>query len=228
MVSWGRSCAAVVALGWAVCGAQAHDIVPQSSLQEAAAPLSVANDPLSADARTALRQILDRADHQGLPFAIVDKRAARLYVFGVHGELIGDSTVLLGLTRGDQAAADIAMRRPASLMPAERTTPAGRYSAEPGHNDKGEDIVWIDYQASLAIHRLRSSPAAERRAERLASANPDDKRISFGCVVVPVAFYDDVVRPTLGRSRAVVYVLPESGTWRDSWASRPVLSSSAR
>jgi hypothetical protein len=33
--------------------------------------------------------------------------------------------------------------------------------------------------------------------------------VSLGCVVVPVTFYADVVQPLLGRSRAVIYVLPE-------------------
>ena len=31
----------------------------------------------------------------------------------------------------------------------------------------------------------------------------------IGCVVVPVAFYEQVVAPVLGHQRAVVYVLPE-------------------
>jgi hypothetical protein len=51
---------------------------------------------------------------------------------------------------------------------------------------------------------------AEHRAERLASATPDDNRITFGCIVVPVAFYESVVEPLLGRQRDVVYVLPET------------------
>ncbi len=209
MVRWRRLCAALAALGLSVFGAQAHEM-----------PWTDAND--------AVGEIVQRADNQGRPFAIVDKRAARLFVFGAKGELIGEKPVLLGLARGDDAASDLASRLPSSLLPAERTTPAGRYSSEPGHNDKGEDIVWIDYNASLAIHRLRPSPPAERRAERLASANPDDKRISFGCVVVPVAFYEEVVRPTLGSTRGMVYVLPEGGAMRDAAAAPRQIVSSAR
>ncbi len=64
--------------------------------------------------------------------------------------------------------------------------------------------------AKLAIHRLRPALPQERRAERLSSATPDDKRISSGCVVVPVSFYDAVISPVLGKSYAVVYVLPET------------------
>ena len=121
------------------------------------------------------------------------------------------SAVLLGMDLGDGSAPDIARRTPASLAPGERTTPAGRFESEPGHNDKGEDIVWIDYDASLAIHRLRPAPPQQRRAERLNSPSADDNRISLGCIVVPVVFYESVVQPSMGRRRGVVYVLPEAG-----------------
>jgi hypothetical protein len=164
----------------------------------------------SADADYAARWITDHSDNHGQPFAIVDKRDARLYVFSPEGELVGVTSVLIGLTPGDDAIGDIALRTPASLRPFERTTPAGRYASQPGHNISGEDIVWIDYDASLAIHRLRPAPAAEHRPERIVSSRTDDKRISYGCVVVPVAFYDRLVAPTLGRQRGIVYVLPET------------------
>jgi len=163
----------------------------------------------SDDVRYAASWVLDGEDNQGKPFIIVDKRNARVYVFDAAGRLAGASAALLGLAPGDGSIPDIARRAPSSLRPAERTTPAGRFESQPGHNDKGEDIVWVDYDASLAIHRLRPAPLAERRPERLASASVDDKRISFGCIIVPVAFYEDIVSATLGRQHGVVYVLPE-------------------
>jgi len=163
----------------------------------------------SPEARLATRWILDHHDNQGKPFAVVDKKAAQLRIHAADGRLIGSSPALLGLTPGDTAIADIAHRAPSSLRPFERTTPAGRFESQPGRNLHGEDIVWLDYAASLAIHRLRPAAPAERRAQRLASASPADNRISLGCVVVPVAFYEQVVAPVLGQARAVVYVLPE-------------------
>jgi hypothetical protein len=181
-----------------------------SLCQAAAAAPDFGAEPASDAARYAASQVLATTDHHGQPFAIVDKRNARIYVFDPAGRLVGASAVLLGLAAGDTAIADIAQRQPASLAPHERSTPAGRFESQPGHNDKGEAIVWIDYAASLAIHRLRPAPWYERRAERLASPEPDDNRISYGCVVVPVAFYDAVVEPSLGQHRGVVYVLPEA------------------
>ena len=158
-----------------------------------------AGERASADARYAAAWVLAGADHRDLPFAVVDKRDARIYVFEASGRLAGASAVLLGVTPGDFSVG--IDRAPASLTLAERTTPAGRFRRQPGRNDKGEDIVWIDYASSLAIHRVRPAPTEERRPARLASPRPDDNRISAGCIVVPVAFYEAVVAPTLG-SRA--------------------------
>ena len=166
----------------------------------------------SADARYAAAWVLAGADNQNLPFAVVDKRDARIYVFEADGRLVGAAAVLLGITPGDFSVG--IDRAPASLSLAERTTPAGRFEARPGRNDKGEDIVWIDYAASLALHRLRPAPVQERRPARLDSPTPDDNRISAGCVIVPVAFYEAVVAPTLGSNRSMIYVLPESHSAR--------------
>ena len=163
----------------------------------------------SDDARYAATRVLAGAD-QGKPFAIVDKNGARIYVFDPAGRLAGAAAVLLGVGQGDASIPDIAGRSIASLTPQERTTPAGRFESAPGRNDKGEEIVWIDYAQALAIHRLRPAAAHERRAARLASATPGDNRISAGCIVVPVGFYESVIAPLLGSRRGVVYVLPET------------------
>jgi len=146
----------------------------------------------------------------GRPFAIVDKRTATLSVYSAEGQLIGRTSALLGLTPGDAEIAGSRGKAPSALTTLERTTPAGRFEAQPGHNLHGERIVWIDYDANLAIHRLRPAPAHERRPQRLVSANPQDHRITLGCVVVDPEFFERVVLSTLGSGRGgLVYILPE-------------------
>lgn len=163
----------------------------------------------SAEVRAVAQWAVGRRDASGKPFAIVDKKQARLFVFDADGRLTGTSPALLGSALGDDSAAGAGRQPVQGIAPHERTTPAGRFESEPGHNISGEAIVWFDYGAALAIHRLRPAPAAERRPQRLASDAPADRRISLGCVVVSEAFYDEVVAPTLGRRRGVVYVLPD-------------------
>lgn len=174
-----------------------------------AAPASAASR-LSDDAQQMVDWVRQVHDNAGLPFALVDKKAAMLYLFGADGQLRAASAALLGAAPGDSGAPDLNQRDLNQLAWHERTTPAGRFEARPGHNLQGEPVVWIDYGAALAIHRLRPGPARERRAERLRSATPADNKISLGCVVVPVAFYTEQVQPLLGAGRSVVYVLPET------------------
>ncbi|MGC3983383.1 MAG: L,D-transpeptidase [Pseudorhodoferax sp.] len=164
----------------------------------------------SDDARQLAGWVQQSNDNAGLPYALVDKKAAMLYLFGADGQLRAASPALLGAAPGDRGAPGLNQRDLSTLAFHERTTPAGRYVAQPGRNLQGEPVVWVDYGAALAIHRLRPGPAAERRAGRLRSATPADNRISLGCVVVPVAFYEQQVAPLLGQGRSVVYILPET------------------
>jgi hypothetical protein len=56
---------------------------------------------------------------------------------------------------------------------------------------------------------VRSVGENERRLERLASPTPADNRISYGCINVPVAFFDTVIDRVVTGDRAIVYVLPD-------------------
>ncbi|HMF29496.1 MAG TPA: hypothetical protein VKE42_12025, partial [Candidatus Cybelea sp.] len=44
---------------------------------------------------------------------------------------------------------------------------------------------------------------------RLASPTPADNRISYGCINVPVRFYNRVVQRAWASGGVVIYVLPE-------------------
>lgn len=168
----------------------------------------------SPEARAVAQWAYDERNAEGRPFAIVDKKLARLYVFGPDGRLVGATAALLGLARGDDSVPGIGLKPVNLIAPAERTTPSGRFESVPGRNDKGEAIVWVDYDTAIAIHRVRPGPSAEQRAQRLVTPSADDKRVSYGCIVVSEGFYEQVVAKTLGRGRGVVYVLPETRDWQ--------------
>ncbi|HEY2561008.1 MAG TPA: L,D-transpeptidase [Caldimonas sp.] len=163
----------------------------------------------SHDARFVADWVADSGDSQGLPFIILDKRDARVFVFAAGGRLIDSSPVLLGATPGDDSVAGIGTRPMTQVRPDEKTTPAGRFVAAAGKNAVNEDVVWVDYGAAVSMHRVRPVDPKERRLERLASPDPAERRISYGCINVPVAFFEAVVWPLLTTTRAVVYVLPE-------------------
>jgi hypothetical protein len=148
-------------------------------------------------------------DHHGLPFLIVDKRAARVFAFDRLGQATGATPALLGLATGDDNVPGIGQRRLATIKPAERTTPAGRFQAVLGH-DFDQDILWIDYDSALSLHRVITGNPKDHRAARLASASPLDNRISYGCINVPAAFYDSMVVPAFTGTVGIVYILPET------------------
>jgi hypothetical protein len=150
------------------------------------------------------------ADPQGRPYIVVDKVHARVWAFEPDGRLRGNAPALLGLARGDDSVPGIGERPIAQIRPEERTTPAGRFEAEMGRNALGEDILWVDYDAAVSMHRVRPLVKAERRLQRLASPTAADNRISYGCINLPAAFYDGVVKPLFAARNGVVYVLPET------------------
>jgi hypothetical protein len=163
----------------------------------------------SPDARFVADWIADSRDNVAADFVIVDKKMATLYVFDGQARLRGASPVLLGAAFGDDTVPGIGDRPLSQVLPEERTTPAGRFVAERGHNAHGVDVVWVDYDAAVSMHRVITTNPGERRLERLASATVDDNRISFGCINVPVAFFESTIEPLFMAHRAVVYVLPD-------------------
>jgi hypothetical protein len=161
------------------------------------------------DVRQVAEWVAASGDNGSAPFVIVDKRRTHVYVFEPAGRLTGDSPVLLGFAPGDHTVPGIGNRPIHLVRPDERTTPAGRFVSRPGRNAQQEEVVWVDYDAAVSMHRVRATDPRERRLERLATPTPADNRISYGCINVPVSFFEQVIWPAIGGRQALVYVLPE-------------------
>ena len=184
-----------------------------SSVALSAMPTSA--QELSSAAAGLISTIQALQDNKGLPYVVVDKLEARVFVFNGRGTLVASTAALLGLARGDHSVPGIGDRPLAKIRPEERTTPAGRFQAEAGRNVTGEHVIWIDYGAALSLHRVRDG--GQRVNQRLLSATPHDNRTSYGCVTVPVAFYERVIKPAFGEGHGVVYILPETMPWRQAF-----------
>jgi len=190
-------------------------IPPGHQLPLQAAPVSARLLPdfgtteASAETRQVVRWVAGTGNHGGQPFVVIDKKAARLYVFDATARLRDATPVLLGSAPGDDTVPGIGSRPIAEVRPEERTTPAGRFVGTPGRNHTGEDVVWVDHGAAVSMHRVRTTQPEEHRLERLASPSIAAKRISYGCINVPADFYDTHIRPAFSGRRAVIYVLPE-------------------
>jgi hypothetical protein len=162
----------------------------------------------SADSRRVADWVLAAGDNGNLPFVIVDKREAKVYVFDRGGLLLGATFALMGKARGDDSAPGIGTRKLADIRADERTTPAGRFVAFLGR-DFDHDLLWIDYAISLSLHRVITGNRGDHRLARLATSSAMDKRISYGCINVPVKFYEQIVLRTFAGTKGIVYILPE-------------------
>jgi hypothetical protein len=174
---------------------------------------------LTADAAQLFDWVARSRDNNGLPFMIIDKRQAHLWVFDRSGKLQGNAPVLLGVARGDDTAPGIGDKKLSEIKREERTTPAGRFVAEVGMNARGEDVVWVDYDAAVSMHRVLTTNTKEQRARRLETPTPNDNRVSYGCINVPKAFFENVVSSTVRGGNSVVYVLPETRPLRSVFST---------
>ena len=148
---------------------------------------------------------VDSQDHSGLPFIVVDKANARLFAFEPNGRLRASAPVLLGASRGDGPAAPAA-------------TPAGRFVAATWLAIGDDGIVWINADAAVSLHGIPSGISPGRGAQRLASEDVEDKRISDGSLHVSGQFYRDYLGAFKGHA-SIAYVLPEVLPVRDVFSS---------
>jgi hypothetical protein len=187
--------------------------VSAASTAAAATPeqrAGAAQTPASAEVVKLADWIFASGDNKGLPFMIIDKTSAEVFVFGGDGLLRGVAPALLGFARGDDSAPGIGEKELSKITPEERTTPAGRFVAGFGASPSDKDILWVDYETAVSIHQVVNNNPKEQRLKRLESPSVEDNRITFGCINVPPDFYNKVVVPEFTGTSGVAYVLPET------------------
>jgi hypothetical protein len=181
----------------------------------------------SADVQHIAVWAVHSGDNKGLPFIVVDKVNAKALAFDSTGRLIESTPVLLGIAVGDKFAPGVATMDMYQTQPWQRITPAGRFFAEEDRNLKGERVLWVDYDAGIAIHKLPAKRTKQRRHERIVSPDPAQHRITYGCINVPPKFYDRVVHRHFGPKGGIVYVLPDSTPLKAVFKSYDVVGGAA-
>ena len=160
--------------------------------------------------------VIASGDSQGYPFAIMDKASAQILVFDGDGRLRGAAPGLFGSAVGDHTAPGIAGLALREIPGRDRTTPAGRFVGGYGPSIDAGRVLWVDYESAVSIHPLATGVPAEKRPERLASATPDDNRVTHGCINVSPTFYEQVVSPTFQRG-GMFYILPDEASLEETF-----------
>ena len=186
---------------------------PEAALPPPPAPpvarADFGGESASHDAQSVAHWAVRSGDPKGLPFVIIDKANARLYAFDAGGKLSGATPVLIGMGIGDTFPPGVINMEMNETQPWQRVTPAGRFEAEVYEKPNGKSSIWVDYDAGIALHRMPTRKTAQRRAERMVSPRPEDHRITYGCINVPGAFYEEVILPAFQARGGIAYVLPE-------------------
>ncbi len=212
-----RTCThpAIRAVHGALALALAFASIDAASAKDAAAqPVAAVDDlPRGQDVSDTVIEIagwvVATKDSQGYPFAVIDKAAAQILVFGNDGRLRGVAPGLFGSAIGDHTAPGVAGLALREILGRDRTTPAGRFVGGFGPSIDAGRVLWVDYDSAVSIHPTATGVPAERRAKRLASPSPDDNRITHGCINVSPEFYERIIRPTFERG-GVFYILPDA------------------
>lgn len=176
---------------------------------DAAEPTDVGDPQPSGAAARLADWVAASGDNKGRPFMIVDKLAADAFVFDADGLSVGSAPVLVGIARGDDSAPGVGDLALSAIPLDERTTPAGRFVAHFGPSvGEGGTVLWVDYADAISMHPVIVG-TREHRLRRIGSADPEQHRISHGCINVPANFYKDVLLSAFGAG-GVVYILPDT------------------
>ena len=158
------------------------------------------SEAASKDVHRLADWVVDTADNLGLPFIVVDKKQASVFVFDAAASCGSHARAARARARRRLGAGH--RRAPiAEIRPEERTTPAGRFVAEPGFNARAKTSSGSTTTPPSRCTACAPTNPAERRLQRLASPTVRDNRICYGCINLPAAFYDLCVRPTVRRAR---------------------------
>ena len=183
---------------------------PRTATADGSRQANFGSESASRRTREMADWVVASRDNLNMPFSIVDKVNAKVYVFGVDGELHGAAPALLGMAQGDYVAPGVGNMRMSHISPAGRTTPAGRFVATMGRNSHGKEILWVNYENAISMHPVVKGRPEERRAQRLGTPSPLDNRISYGCINVPGIFFKNLIHKNFVGKAGIVYVLPEN------------------
>jgi len=171
-------------------------------------PSSEVSREASADVRITFQRIIATNDNRKLPFAIIDKKNAAMFVFDADGSPLSSEPVLLGISKCDTIDPKTLNAKLGDISSEKRVTPSGKYQAQIGRDLHGKELLWVKYDYAIAIHPVIDVPG-QQRVKRLQSQTAEDNRITWGCINASSSFYKTVISPVFKPKGGIVYVLPE-------------------
>lgn len=159
------------------------------------------------------QQVIQIAGQNGdRDFLMIDKALGRLIAFS-DGKPAWNGSALTGESPVDiYPPAVLALPESHKFTTQEKITPAGRFTVTRTLDDEEGSVFELDEVHGngwyLAIHRVWTGIPSEHRRERLQSADPQEKHITFGCINVTAETMHYLTTHLPKKGKTVVYILP--------------------
>jgi hypothetical protein len=150
-------------------------------------------------------------------FFIADKPNGKIHLFDTDGKFLKSSDALYGKQAGDVLTAEARVMPIEKMQDIDKITPAGVFnlsvSKAPDYTG-GYVLRFTDNKGDMggvAIHAVYTGDVKENREAKLASKDPNDKKISFGCINVDTSFFTGNIIPRIDKmENAGVVVIPDA------------------
>ena len=161
-------------------------------------PANISGVPATENAL--IKWVISNQDNHHRHFLIANKRLGEMILVDESGVIVARSPALYGINFGDSLTTK---QTPAGVFHLQRVS-----AKHPGYG--GDVLTFVNddiRKVSVSIHRVWMENPSERRIQRLSSPNPNQRRISDGCINLPDSFYESIVNLVDGSK---IYILPET------------------
>lgn len=170
-----------------------------------------------------------RAQKQQCNFIVADKNKGSLYLFNQFWQSIVRLNALYGKQKWDEIPKSAWIKDIDELSDNEKVTPAGIYVLSSMYNNKYlnskaldvmedyDDDGEADDEWDIALHPVYLWIPWENRLDRLNSNTPKDNNISYGCINVLNADFDEWIYTCFGWSGGLIAIVPNNSKSLDKY-----------
>lgn len=146
-------------------------------------------------------------------YIMVDKVNGKIILFE-DGKLVLIAPALTGESLSDIIPSTAFGKTLDQQAGEDKTTPVGRFTVSVADDPHYGKLLQINEVRgddwTIAVHKVYTGTASEKREQRLASNNPDDKHITYGCINVAEQTIKELIAHVGNNQSTPIYILPQN------------------